>query len=246
MRKDYSRRSRKKTRLTKLEEKRSIRQAFFFGLLTIVLALALIFLGIPVLIKMVVFLGDIRSSDIKPITSDTLAPTAPVLQSLAEQTKEDKVKVSGFSEEGSIIKLVVNGATTKEFVVGKDGSFVFDGVKLKEGKNEIKAKAVDSAGNESPFSQKAVVIFDNQPPEIKISSPHDGDEFFDKDKEIKVEGKSDPDITVYINERLKVTNSEGSFSITLELKDGENTIKIRAVDKAANETTEEIKVTYTP
>lgn len=244
--KDYSKRSKKRTRLTKLEEKRSIKQALFFSFLTIILVFVLIYVGIPGLIKMITFLGDIRSSGQKIETSDTLPPTAPILQPLLEATNSSKIDIKGFAENGAVVKLVLNGVAVKEVVAGKDGGFIFTNIRLKQGKNKIKAKAIDSSGNESPFSQELLVSFDNKPPELEITSPKNEDEFFDKEKEIKVEGKSEPDITVFINERLTITNSEGKFSTILELKEGKNEIRVKAKDKAGNETVEEIKVTYTP
>ncbi|MFC1711922.1 hypothetical protein ACFLZ1_05075 [Patescibacteria group bacterium] len=241
--KDYRKR---KSRLTKLEEKKSIKQAFLFVVLTIVLVIALISLGIPALIKFVVFIGDLKSTDLKPVAEDSLSPPIPVLQPVPEATYSGQLNLKGYTEEGAIIKLVIGGITIKEVIAEKDGTFIFDAVKLKEGENEIKTKAVDTAGNESSFSKTITIIFDNEPPELNVTAPEEGKEFFDKEKSIKVEGESDSNITVYVNGRLTSTNSEGMFSLHLELKDGENEIKVKAIDKAGNETEATIKVSYTP
>jgi hypothetical protein len=74
-----AKRSRRFSRLARKEEVRSLRQAFFFGILTIVFLLLLIFLGIPALIKMAIFLGEIRSSSTPVKTEDLLPPAPPIL-----------------------------------------------------------------------------------------------------------------------------------------------------------------------
>lgn len=244
--KDYSKKYKTKSRLRRVEEKQSLKQAFLFSFLTIVLIIVLIIFGIPALIKLAVFLGEIKSSKQTPEISDTLAPPTPILNSLTEATSSSQIKVSGFGQEGTTIKLVLNNETIKEAVVAKDGSFVFASISLKSGENEIKAKAVDDAANESAFSQKYTVVFDNQAPELIIDSPKEGDEFFDKDKEIVVQGLTDENITVYVNDRFSLSDSSAKFSTQIELKEGENEIIVKAIDKAGNQTIKELKVSYTP
>lgn len=244
--KDYYKRSKSKSRLKKIEEKRSLKQAFVFSFLTIGLVIVLIIFGIPALIRLVVFLGDIRTSGLTPADTDFLAPAAPILNQLAEATQVSFINVSGFAEEGTTVKLKINNKTSKEVVAGKDGSFVFNNVALNQGENQVKVKTVDSSGNESPYSEEYTIIFDNIKPNIEVLNPKDGDEFFDKDKEIEVKGKTEEEITLYINSRLTYSNSKGEFLIQIELKEGENEIVIKAKDKAENETEKKLKVTYYP
>lgn len=235
-----------KSRLTKLEEKRSFKQAILFIFLTFVTIIILIFLGLPALVKLVTFLGDLKSSGQKIENVDTLPPPTPVLQPLPEATNSTTITITGFGEEGTTIKLFLNGEIAKEVVTGKDGSFVFDKINLSSNENKIKTKAADASGNESQFSSESVVVFDNQPPDLNILSPNDQDKFFDKDREITVKGESEPNLDILVNDRLAYTDSEGKFSSLIRLNEGENTIKVQAKDKAGNETTKEVKVTYSP
>jgi len=246
MTKDYSRYNRKKTRLSRIEEKKSIKQALLFIFLTIILITVLIFLGIPALIRMVVFLGDIRPSDQKPEISDQLSPNQPIIQPLQEATNSASITIKGYAEEGTTIKLIINGQTVKDLVSGKEGDFIFDDVKLSEGENLIKVKAIDSTGNESPFSQQYLVEFDNKPPDLEITSPQDGDKFFDQDKQINITGKTEVNSKVYLNDRLSIANNQGDFSGPIQLNEGENEIKIKVVDRAGNETLTSLKVSYYP
>ena len=83
MTRDYAGKyKRKKTRLSKLEEKRNLKQAIYFGLLSIALIVFLIFKGIPGLIKLAVLFGNYKSSDQKEENSNVLAPNAPTLEPL--------------------------------------------------------------------------------------------------------------------------------------------------------------------
>jgi hypothetical protein len=242
--KDYS--SKKKSRLTRLEEKRNKKHAFLFTFLTIVLIIVLFFLGIPALIRFVVFIGDIRSSGKAPEIIDTIPPSTPVLQALPEATSSSKIKVKGYASAGSNVRLIVNGETKKELLVGNNGDFIFDGIVLKSGENKIKARAFDDAGNKSPLSETLTIEYDNEKPELEISFPEEGQEFFDKDKNITVEGKTDPDIKVYINGKLNFADYEGRFSANVELNEGENIITVKAVDKAENQQEIQIKINYSP
>jgi hypothetical protein len=232
-----------KTRLTRLEEKKSVKQAILFAFLSVVLVVILLVVGIPALIKLVVFLGDIRSSSQKVETTEALPPATPILQPPVEATNSAKINISGYAEANTTIKLSLNNEDVKELTTDKDGNFSFD-VSLKEGANLVKAKAVNSAGKESPSSQEISVIYDSKPPDLEVTSPKDGDKFFDKQKQIKVEGKTDPEITIYVNGRLTMSDTEGKFSATISLNDGDNLLTIKAHDQAGNITTQEVKVSY--
>jgi hypothetical protein len=244
MAKDYFSRKKRKSRLTKIEEKRSLKQAVIFAFLTIVLLTVIFIYGIPSLIRLIVFLGDLRSTDVVPISQDNLAPIAPVIQSLPEATSSANIKIKGYTEAGTTVKLIIGGINVTEVIADKEGQFIFDSVKLKSGENEIKAKSIDSAGNESDNSRVIVIEYDNQAPELEILKPEENQQFFDNEKEISVEGETDKNITVYVNGRFTNSNSNGRFSKTIELSEGENTIIIQAIDKAGNKTEKEVKVTY--
>lgn len=242
MAKDYSRQ--RKSRLTKIEEKKSIKQAVLFSFLSFVLMAALFLYGIPSLIKFIVFLGDLKSTDIKPVSEDQLAPTTPVIQPLPEATSSANIKIKGYTEQGATVKLVIGGIDIEEVISDKDGQFIFDNIKLKLGANEIQTKAIDSAGNESQTSSVVTIIYDNQPPELEITKPEDGQKFFDNEREITVEGKTEESITVYVNNRFTSSNSDGNFSKTIGLNEGENDIIVKAIDRAGNKTEKQIKVNY--
>lgn len=65
-------------------------------------------------------------------------------------------------------------------------------------------------------------------------------------KTIKLTGKTLPSAEVFVNDSALIANSEGIFSISLTLDEGENVIVIDANDTEGNYAEKEITITYTP
>ena len=116
---------------------------------------------------------------------------------------------------------------------------------LEEGDNLIKVVARDEAKNES-VSKPVKVIYDFKTPEIKVTSPTEGQEFFGRQKQtISVYGElSEPNATLKINDAYVGLDNVGLFDQQVKLDEGENKIKLMAVDAAGNVSEKTIKVTY--
>jgi len=218
------------SRLAYKEETRSIRQAIFYGGLTFVLALGIIFLGIPALIKMAIFLGNLRTSSLPIESKDTLPPSPPIFKPLPEATNSAQLIISGFAESGSIVKIFLAGEGEKEVVADNEGTFTFDNLKLTLGRNEIYAVTTDKAGNKSAESEKTIVYYDNTPPELEIIQPTDNITISEENNKFEVIGKTESEVTVLVNEHLVVVDKEGNFKYPLTLSLGENNIKITVTD----------------
>jgi len=236
---------RKTSLLAKKEKERNLRKAFLYGFLTILLGMAIFFLGVPALIKLAVFVGKLNSSSIMPEQSDNIPPSPPVFNPLFEATKSAQISLSGFAESESTVKLFFNNQE-KDVLADQEGKFTFGNLNLKEGQNKIYAIAIDKAGNESNYSDKINILYDNKPPEIEISQPQDGETISTEDNRIEIVGKTDEGANVLINEHFVVVDSEGNFSYQISLDNGENEIKIVSKDKAGNQTETAIKVNYSP
>lgn len=238
--------ARRKSRLTRKEESRSIRRAVFYGCLTVALAFGLIFLGIPALIKMAIFLGSLRSSSLPIETKDTLPPSSPRLQPLPEATNSAQISIHGSAEPGSTVKIFLTGMPEKETIADNDGAFSHTNLVLTLGKNEIYAIAVDKAGNEGQQSERLTIFYDKTAPELEILEPSDGAEFFGEQNNIEIKGKTEAEAIIFINDHLIVVDKEGNFHYPLNLGEGDNQIKVIATDKAGNQAEQEIKVNYSP
>lgn len=232
------------SRLQRIEERRNHQQAWIFVLLSIGFLLVLIFVGFPLFVKAAVFFGDMRSSSQAIDAKDSTAPITPKISVDYEATSSAKINIKGFSEPGTTVTLIKNNDKGVEVVADADGNFVFEKVKLMGGENRFQAVSVDSSGNKSPESDVTTVTFDDQPPELTITSPTDGQTFYEDSREIVVAGKTDKDANVKVNDYVVVVDNEGNYAKKLQLNEGENEIKVTANDNAGNVTQKSIKVNY--
>ena len=202
--------------------------------------------GLPGLINMAAFISNISSSDNPIEKQDNLAPQPPRLNPLPEATFSAEIDVAGFAEAGSLVKLYIRGINIEEMVVSNEGEFEFSDVHLREGENEVYATALDDHGNTSDDSSTYTVTVDNESPELFIDSPKDGDRFFDNDNPITVTGSTEERVSLEVNNHFVMVKSDGSFSTSLNLSDGDNEIEAVSIDEAGNKTRVAIKVNYTP
>jgi hypothetical protein len=236
---------RRYSRLTKTEEKKNIRRAYFFGFLTIALIVVFIFLGLPAFAKFAGFLTDLRKSSEAPEVGDTTPPAPPRLEPLPEATNNLQVEIKGSTEPGATVVLTLNNKQ-QELLANKEGTFSYT-FSLADGENTLSAIAFDSAGNESQKTKKYKITYDNDPPELAIVKPEDGSKFYGaKQRQIVIEGMTEEGASVNINERLVVVEADGSFSFATSLSEGENQFSIKASDKAGNTTEKSLTLHFTP
>jgi len=214
----------------------------FYILLSIVFVFVMFKWGVPLFVDFVAGNGAVRVNTNK----DIIPPQPPVISALPEATNNNKVTVEGFTEKGAKIELLVNDLVDKISVADETGAFVFEAV-LISGQNRIQLRAKDEAGNES-MSEVALVVFDNKPIELTITSPKDGSEYFGKNNQvIDINGEVDkPNCQVIINNSFVQVDKNGVFVHRFMLAGGENEIKVVVSDKAGNTTEKTLKLIYTP
>ena len=235
----------KYSRRAKLEEKQSIKNAFFFAGLTIVFLALFIFVGLPAIAKLAGFLGEIKKSTTPIEKQDTTPPAPPIISNLPDFTNSTSLEVMGTAEPGATLILVLNNQE-KETLVNKEGEFALT-IELKKGENKLFAYARDAAGNESQKTQIQKIIFDDQAPDLEIASPQDGQQFYgSKQRQINIRGQTEEGASVTINERIVAVNSQGEFSFTTTLAEGENQFTIKAEDRAGNSTEKTLTLYFTP
>jgi len=177
---------------------------------------------------------------------DTTPPPSPSFSPLSSYTKTKTIKVSGFAEPASEVTLSVNGDKDGKTITEAGGTFNFSDVTLPtQGRNVITAVAADPSGNVSQKSAELIITLDTKPPEIKVSSPKDGQSFVGENKQISVKGKTEAGATVKVNETQATVLADGTFKTTITANTpGNIKITIIATDKAGNEKTVELTVTY--
>jgi len=233
------------SRLARKEEKRDIKRAVVFGFLTLGLIVVFLFFGLPTIGKFVGFLTDLKKSGTPIQIEDITPPAPPIFDRPQEYTNEQKLKISGKTEPGATVILFLNN-DEEEIIANKDGEFSYT-FKLRKGDNSISAKAKDESGNESQESKVYEVIFDDEAPDLEITSPEEGKEFYgSKERQIAIEGTTDVGVSLTINDRIVVVEDDGSFTFLTTLGEGENNFNIKSTDKAGNQTEMDFKVSFTP
>ena len=234
----------RRSRLSKKSQKKST-QTLVLSVLGIAAILFLLFrYGIPLLSDASFLFGRVTSNpknDQKQNNKQDNYVPSPELDPLPKATKEQNIIVTGTSMSVLKVSIYLNGSKDNETEVSGDGTFEFS-VELSEGDNIIKAKAFNDKG-ESEFSDSVTVTYKKSGPELSIDSPSDNADLKVQNP-IEVKGKSDPDVTVSVNDFQAVSGNDGSYSYFLTLKEGGNEIKVVATDLAGNKTEKTIRVNY--
>ena len=233
-----------RSRLQRVEEKRNMRRATVLSLGTILIIVAVIVLGIPLLIRMAVFLGDLKSSS-RPVDKNDLIPPVPPSISLPyDATNSATQTVGGSAERGSSVWLTLNGESSGDVVAAEDGGWSISPVRLVGGDNKLSAVAIDQGGNKSAPSSEVDIYYSQQPPQLDIFAPADNQQV--SGTTVEISGTTTASVKLTVNGRLIIVNSEGKFSTQFNLTSGDNALVFIAVDRAGNLTRAELTVTSTP
>lgn len=235
----------RKTRLTRIKEQEVKRSGVRYIFLTIGVIAFLVLVGLPFVIPRLTQIVDHTTGRGNGGSSDdTTPPPPPNLKHIPMYVNENTVEVSGNTESGAKVYLVINGRD-QEYIADAQGSFSTV-ANLQDGENEVFAFAEDAASNRSNDSTVYKVIVDKEPPEVQINSPKDGSIFFDQENSVQIEGQTEADASVRVNDRVAIVNRDGKFSVRVNLNEGGNNFDIVATDQAGNETKTTLTVSYTP
>ncbi len=237
---------RQSSRLMRFEEKRAFRRLVLTLLGTVAIILALVFLGLPALIKFSLFMGGLKGSNEASTAKDTTLPYPPHLEAPYTATNSARITLSGYAEPNSTLEVFLNSESLKKILLKDDGQFEIADVPLKEGENKITAVTKDAADNTSQPSDTLLVIYKKTPPSLEVSEPSDGQGYNGENKKAKISGITEAGATVTVNGRLVMVKSDGSFIYDFPLSNGDNPLKIVATDIAGNQTTVERKVIFSP
>src|SRR3989338_1394411 len=229
-------------RLSRREERKVVKRIVYLSVFSIILAVFLITLGIPLLGKFADFLNFVfRKNEISQVVTNS-KPRPPIIDLLPQATNSANLMISGFSEDDTKVVIYNDSQNAGETKV-ENGKFQFENLKLTDGQNEISAKAISKSCKESDFSQGVKVILDKEPPKLEVDTPSEG-QSFSQDNRIRVSGKTDKDAQVYANGFLASVTSDGDFEVLVPVLEGETTIEIKATDDAGNTKVETRKVNY--
>ena len=233
----------KYSRLASVEERRNVKKARNFIVLTGISLILLYFFGIPALGKFAAFVSDLAKSDNPIVSEDKTPPAPPRFNSFPDYTNHKDTTLSGDTEGGATVKLTFNGRG-QETLADRDGHFSFN-LNLRDGENAFTAITVDAAGNESQKTDEFMVVFDEKSPDITIDTPAPGSQFYGtKQRQVTIQGTTESGVSVTANDRIVSVDDTGKFQYTTTLGEGENKFNFKAVDSAGNTTESELVLNF--
>lgn len=233
-----------RSRIYKKLENRSKKSLIINVVAIIVILFLLLKFGIPLLVNFTLFISGSKKDETSAKTDQKSFVAPPILDPMPEATNSADVVISGIASTNQSISLFVNNTLVDQTKTKENGKFSFS-VSLSEKENKIQAKAITNNA-QSEFSEALNISVKNSTPILKIENPSDGQTFSKDQNNVEVKGETDPQVKVTVNDFWAISDQNNKFSYNLPLKNGDNTIKIVAIDNAGNKTEKEIKVSYNP
>lgn len=238
MQRTYSRRESTQVRKNK-------RKAYTLLLASIVLFVGFVYYGLPLITRASTFFLDLKSSSTPIEEGDTTPPPPPHIQENLSYTNKNKYTIEGSSEPGATI-IVYFDNEEYESLVNKEGQFTRE-IELSKGSNMFSVQAVDESGNKSQKTKDYEIVYDNEAPTLDSLNPASGSTFYSSSqKNLQLQGKTEPNTKVTVNGRFSVVNDEGEFMFQTSLSDGENKFNLIIEDQAGNKLEQELVYTYNP
>lgn len=208
------------------------------------LVLYLIFtVGIKLLLNATLFISNLTAK--KPVnqlskTDDTYGSVD--IDSIPTATNSSKIIVAGSVTNLNSLEFYLNAEKVKQISLNSSDSFSEEIVDLQEGQNTVYVKGLFKDSTTTKKSKEFTVVYKAKKPKLEIKEP------LDKSKtsksEIKIKGSTDKETFIKVNELPVVVDAQGNFEATVQLKEGDNSFTIIALDMAGNIETQTISVTY--
>jgi len=115
------------------------------------------------------------------------------------------------------------------------------GLELKEYSGNV--NIVSNGGNKK--IQVTITVVDKTPPTVEFDFSDlikIGDNLYTNNKNYSLKGKTEPSAVLEIQDKEVSVDENGNFETELELKEGENIIKVKATDDVGNSGSQELKI----
>jgi len=198
-------------------------------------------LGPRLLVQSSLLLENESENTNKPKENQSIV-APPTVDQLPKATNVQTITVTGSSYSGETVALFLNGTEAKSTTIADDGSFTFENIELTQGENDIKARALTSDNKKSNFSTVQTVLFSTESPDLEILSIQDNETVQKERNPLRIDGKTSVGSDVTVNNFAARVDDKGNFTYSLALRNGENSITIKAVTDAGNTTEKSLKV----
>lgn len=180
--------------------------------------------------------GSVRSTRSSTAVSVDTQPPIIRLANIPEvlKVREEELVIEGATEPGAMLHL---SGQAQPIPVDETGGFRMS-YHLRDGENRIELVATDQAGNTSSIVRTVYLL--RVPPDILVENPPDG--VWVNQPLLSVQGQVPPGTRVQVNGREAVTDQDGKFYVEVLLSEGENIVRITAVDEVGNQAETERRV----
>ena len=157
----------------------------------------------------------------------------------ASPTHKSVTAIRGVASPEAVVSLRDEFGALTVLKAGADGSYVFDGVRLKEGRNRLVLRLFDEKGNASESIRE--VLCDTVPPALSVLAPKEG--LLARGPSVEIRGTTEAHATVLVKDGAlecgaATAGADGAFRILPpKLPDGRHELAIVARDAAGNEAT---------
>lgn len=214
---------------------------YLFLLLIIIIFIATV--GIKLLIGTSLLIINLtqpnkKEQNANETPTDLILP--PEIFNLKTATNTAEIIINGRALAGKKLSFYVNDIKQKE-ITPDDETFETD-IHLEKGNNTIYLVMSDQKTKSKKTSKSYTILYKDEKPSLEIISPHDLDKT--SKGEIQIDGATETEVTIRINNLPIIIDPEGKFTYVYKLKEGENHIAIEAKDIADNSEVKELTIYY--
>lgn len=221
-----------------------VRQTLFFVSASIALIIAFLFLILPIFIR---FLAQRNLSSKLAAVDTEVPPQRPFLDQPYSATSSATIAITGSGTSNMKVILLQNGAPGPETTIKDTGEFEFPDITLDAGENTFTAVTENEKQLRSNPSNEVIISYVKDAPKLEVTEPKDGAQITQrKQNPVTVKGTTSPGNRIYVNDQMLFVAGDGSFTGSVQLSEGENTITVRAINDAQIESKTELKVRYIP
>lgn len=229
------------SRLARKQKKTLKRQSALMIIASIGFVIIFFFVLMPRLVNL--FFNIVGTGEISFEDKDQFPPQIPIISTRLEATTSSEVILSGYGEAESELVVVVNGEEQDRFKIDENGEFEIKAI-LTEGENLIVVYGIDEDENESETREISITV-DTEAPTLLINDLEDDKQIeLKKNQNLKIEGTTEVGSNLKLNDRSIYIDSEGNFSTSFYLNEGDNTLKFVVTDQAGNKIERELKIGF--
>lgn len=200
----------------------------------------LMFVGIAPIINFAAGISSMfgsRTSAVSASATNSVISLRP--DDLPVATSTATLKVSGNVSNAASVAVYIGGTRKKTIDTARQSQF--DGtISLTKGRNEIQFVALNDAGRRE--SDVHVVFYLSEKPTITLETPS-SESLTTLENYLNIKGAVEPkSVTLTVNSTPVVVDADGVFQYSASLNQGDNTITVKAVDEAGQETVKTLQV----